>query len=406
MGGSMPEPLIEVDRAVGAIRELHGWLLEHGFLHLERYPWPGQASSLYHDPAVWYRFVTGQSNCWQPSAFTRIYHTWLWRTQPALWLLCRAFLLCRPVMVEALEQQFGPAQCRSWLEAGLLTLREGAYASRVRATPWRGRILWHDAPPNFRAGFAFLGADSVMFAHHLLRWRAAHATRRIDRALDLCTGTGIHALWLSEVADEVVGTDINPRALAYARLNAALQGAGHITFAEADLFTGAPRGPYDLVICNGPLLFLPDELRERCVDGNGGAFGIELMLRLVDGLTVHLASGGTALLHANSPFIDGHDMLEERLRERLAGGRWRVTFTPTHEFHDATFYDFYRAHRIQRFVTYCMTLEAGPSFQWRREHLVPWRKAACGLRIAGVRSFGEIRRHLRPDHTRTVTRAV
>ena len=48
---------------------------------------------------------------------------------------------------------------------------------------------------------------------------------RVERALDVGTGSGIHALLAAQHAGQVIATDVNPRALAYTTLNAALERA-------------------------------------------------------------------------------------------------------------------------------------------------------------------------------------
>lgn len=390
---SRPVPLVDLEQAGPVMKELHRWLLEHGFLQLERYPWPGRLSSLYYDPGILFRYVTGGSNCWQASTLSSAYYAWLRQSQPTLWTLCQAFMLCEPVACDRLENQLTRERCVKLQDAGILATASGSYVSCVRATPWEGRVLWHDAPPAFRRSFAFLGADSVVFARHLARWVRRGPEMRYRLALDLCTGVGIHAFMLATIADQVVGADVNPRAIGYARLNAALQNIKNTSFVVSDLFAGVPEGPYDLIVSNAPFVFLPEELRRRCVDGDGGALGMELVLRLVDGLAGHLLSNGTAILHANSAIVDGRDLLIDGLHARLGGGRWQITLTPTHEFQDASFYALYRAHRIQRFVTYVIIIQAGKPFRLERRPLTPWRKAACAVRIALAHAQTRLREH-------------
>jgi len=388
---SQVPPLVDVDQAAEAISGLHHWLLEKGFPSLERYPWPGHFPSLYHDPSILFRFVRGRSNSWQASALSSLYYAWLARSNSDLWLLCQAFMLCQPVESEQLQRLLTRVKCHELLEAGVLSSLDGMYRSLIRVTPWQGRLFWHDAPPGFRDSWVFLGADSVDFARHLAEWVVKHREVRYDRALDLCTGAGIHALMLAGIAGEVVGADINKRAIAFARLNAALNSIPNASFCHADLFNGIPAGTFDLVVSNTPFVFLPDELRPRCRDGDGGAMGIELVLRLVEGLQTHLAPEGVAILHANSPIVKGRDLLLDGLCERLTGGRWQLTLIPTHEFHDASFYQLYAVHKIERFVRYIVILRAGRPFQVERPSLPPWRKAACAVRIASVHAQGTFR---------------
>lgn len=388
---SQAPPLVDVDQATEAISELHPWLIEKGFLYLERYPWPGHFPSLYHDPAILVRFMKGTSNSWQASALSSLYYAWLARSHPDLWLLGQTFMLSQPVEAERLERLMTQSKCQGLVKTGILSLREGMYTSLLRVTPWQGRLFWHDAPPGFRDSWVFLGADSVDFARQLAEWIARHREVRYRRVLDLCTGAGIHALMLAGSAGEVVGADINKRAIAFARLNATLNSIKNASFCHSDLFDGVPDGPFDLVVSNTPFVFLPDELRARCQDGDGGAMGIELVLRLVEGLQGHLAPAGVAILHANSPIVEGHDLLRDALGKRLSGGRWQITLIPTHEFHDINFYQLYAAHKIERFVRYVVILQAGGAFHIQRPFLPPWRKAACALRIASVHARGTFR---------------
>ena len=380
-------PLVKIESAQPALEELHRRLLELEFQMLERYPWPGGLSRLYFEPAICARWLIGASNCWQASAFASAYSALLHRIHPSLRLLQQAFLLCEPVPAASLENLFSAESCRRWKEAGLLEAVNGSLISRVRATPWRGKIFWHDPPPNFRESFVFCGPDSISFAHHLEAELKRSPGRRYKRALDVCTGSGIHALMLSERADRIVGADLNPRAIAYARLNARLQNRGAIQFILSDLLKQVPSGRYDLVVSNMPLLFLPEPLRSSCLDGNAGRMGIELPLQLLDQLGDRLAENGVALLHVNSAVAGGRDLLTDEIRKRFADRNWLVELRPTHEFYEPAFDAFYREHQIQRFITYVVRIQAGGQGRMRLKHLrlsIP-RKAVCTLRIAVVR---------------------
>ncbi len=77
---------------------------------------------------------------------------------------------------------------------------------------------------------------------------------RRARWLDLGTGSAFAPIARPELATAITGTDLNPRAIAFARLGVALSGIHHVTLAEADI--GAPHPPADLVTCNAPI---PDD---------------------------------------------------------------------------------------------------------------------------------------------------
>jgi predicted O-methyltransferase YrrM len=58
----------------------------------------------------------------------------------------------------------------------------------------------------------------------------------VARALDTGTGNGIQALLASRHADAVVATDVNPRALDFARLNASLNAVENLELREGSYF--------------------------------------------------------------------------------------------------------------------------------------------------------------------------
>ncbi|MCG8424218.1 MAG: 50S ribosomal protein L11 methyltransferase [Proteobacteria bacterium] len=79
------------------------------------------------------------------------------------------------------------------------------------------------------------------------------------RWLDVGTGSGIVPLARPGLAGSVLGTDINPRAVAMARLGAGLSGISDVTFRVADLWPGTRSdrvpgdGPWDLITFNAPI---------------------------------------------------------------------------------------------------------------------------------------------------------
>ncbi|OCG73350.1 DUF7059 domain-containing protein [Microbacterium sediminis] len=126
------------------------------------------------------------------------------------------------------------------------------------------------------------------------------------RVLDLGTGCGIQALRARRYADEVVATDISERALAFARLNAALNGTGGIDTRGGSLFDPVAGETFDRIVSNPPFVITP---RAKGVPAyeyrDGGLIGDALVERVITGVGPHLAPGGTAQLLANWETRDG-----------------------------------------------------------------------------------------------------
>jgi SAM-dependent methyltransferase len=73
---------------------------------------------------------------------------------------------------------------------------------------------------------------------------------RLARALNVGCGAGAVALWLSRYAERVVAADINPRALDFVRINAALN--GNVETREGDLFEPVSGDRFDFIASQPP----------------------------------------------------------------------------------------------------------------------------------------------------------
>jgi Ribosomal protein L11 methyltransferase (PrmA) len=112
------------------------------------------------------------------------------------------------------------------------------------------------------------------------------------KCFDIGTGTGVLALQLLQKgADSVVGTDIEPRAVACAKENAQFfKVADRFTVEERPLF---PSGRADLVVCNPPWVPEPPKNRvDRAVFDDES----QMLKGFLDGLPKHLSANGRGAL--------------------------------------------------------------------------------------------------------------
>jgi methylase of polypeptide subunit release factors len=154
----------------------------------------------------------------------------------------------------------------------------------------------------------WIGLDSRHLAYCTSR-------RPFRNALDLCTGSGIHALLASAHTQRVLAVDINPRAACCTRFNAAVSGAANLEVVVADLFQGAGCERFDLITANPPFVPSPlDTLGFR----DGGRSGEDILKRIVAGLPQHLAPGGIAQIITELGERDDEPLVL-RLRQWLGG---------------------------------------------------------------------------------------
>ena len=167
-----------------------------------------------------------------------------------------------------------------------------------------------------------------------------------QRYLDVGPGSGVILLNVSRHAEECVGIDINPRAVAISRLNAELNDASTCTIYEDDAIeNGASYGRFDLITWVTPFVFLPEECKETHYDGYGGEMGMEIPLKFIKVLPDLLEEKGTAYMAAAAPILkSGENLLEPELdalaadisleiREHVSQASWHTLYREFHEQH-------------------------------------------------------------------------
>lgn len=132
---------------------------------------------------------------------------------------------------------------------------------------------------------------------------AATPRTAVSRALDVGSGQGLQALLAAPHARHVVATDRNPRAVAFTRLAAALNGAA-VEVREGDLLAPVEREAFDLVVSNPPFVVSPGP---RYTYRDAGMDGDEVSRRLVAEIPSVLAPGGHAVLLVNWLHLRGED---------------------------------------------------------------------------------------------------
>jgi len=132
--------------------------------------------------------------------------------------------------------------------------------------------------------------------------------RRATRALDVGTGSGIHALLAARHTKHVVATDVNPRALAYTALNAAMNELDNIECRNGSFFEPADGERFDLITCNAPYVVSPET---KWAYRDSALRGDDLTAHLVGEAASHLADRGFATLLGSWLIVD-EDAPEER----------------------------------------------------------------------------------------------
>ena len=229
------------------------------------------------------------------------------------------FLLQGAIPLDELDRLFDKADQDLLVRAGLLLIdKQGLARARASLFPVGDRLVFSDhAWPSLpHPGCVKVPSDQVMSVGTDSRWLARATVRQpVGAALDLCTGSGVHALLAASHSRRVLAVDINPRAARCTRFNIQASGASNIEAVVGDLYEPVGEGCFDLITANPPFVPSPrDSLQFR----DGGRSGEDVQRRIIAGLPHHLAPGGTAQIVTE--FGErGEEPLSDRLREWLGG---------------------------------------------------------------------------------------
>ena len=203
--------------------------------------------------------------------------------------------------------------------AQVLVPRGELLGSSVRWSSLDDLLLVHSAFPTDASDAVFFGPDSYRFAQ-VIHQHLQHNPMPVEHAVDIGCGSGVGALLIARAAQhaQVSAVDINPLALRYATINAALAGVSNVSIAPSDLLDGIT-GTFDLIVANPPYML---DRNIRTYRHGGGALGAELSLRIVEQACERLTRHGTLLLYTGVAIVDGRDPLLEAVRLRLAGPQW------------------------------------------------------------------------------------
>lgn len=153
-----------------------------------------------------------------------------------------------------------------------------------------------DGPMQPVASDYVLGVSSASITLAQLTMR-----RPVRRALDLGTGCGVQSLHLTDHADEVIGTDVNERALMMARATATINHRD-IDLRSGSLYQPVATEQFDLIVTNPPYVIAPPDAEgSRLTYREAGLPGDELMRRVIVDGAARLAPGGSLQVLGNWP---------------------------------------------------------------------------------------------------------
>jgi hypothetical protein len=324
------------------------------------------------------------------------------------------FLLQGTLPENDLNRLFSPPERDVLIRAGLIAIDEsGCARARASLFPLGDRLIFSDHawPELPHPGYAAVPYDQVMGVGMDSRHLARCTVRRpVRTALDLCTGSGIHALLAAAHAQQVFAVDINPRAARCTRFNVKASGIANLEVVVGDVFEAVRGKCFDLITANPPFVPSPlNTLRFR----DGGSSGEDIQKRIFAGLPQHLAPGGIAQIVTELGERD-REPLARRLREWLGGAPMDIHILRLAE-HSAARYalghakgdDFQtvldsidqwagnlRAQGYLRIVSVVISLQWSNGPPWERMEQSPPPRRAAGAEIDAAFLAERMMRHV------------
>ena len=203
------------------------------------------------------------------------------------------------------------AELEALLGSGVLRAHAGLWVSEVRWSSLDDLLFVHSSFPTVAHDSVFFGPDTYRFAQ-AIEEHLRTSSHPIKNAVDIGSGSGVGAILIGRARRDaqVLALDINPTALRYTAVNAALAGTENVSAWHSDILASAS-GEFDLIVANPPYM---QDTQERAYRHGGGRLGSELSVRIVAQAINRLSIGGTLLLYTGAPSVDGVDLFLESAR--------------------------------------------------------------------------------------------
>jgi SAM-dependent methyltransferase len=202
-------------------------------------------------------------------------------------------------------------------QAGVLQTDGGAVKSTVRFSSLNDCLFLHSTYPTVQHDAVFFGPDTYRFAR-LISAELTARPLRIQSILDIGCGSGTGGIiaWrhLQAPASRLALSDINPRALTFSRVNAALNSVGEVHCLVSDV-AARISGSFDLIVSNPPYMIDP---AARAYRDGGGPLGASLSARILDEGLGLLNPGGRLVLYTGVAIVDGWDAFQDLAKRVVA----------------------------------------------------------------------------------------
>ncbi|WFU42031.1 methyltransferase [Bradyrhizobium sp. CB82] len=213
-----------------------------------------------------------------------------------------------------------PPQLNALSECNLAQFSDGEMLpGRWRLSHFRNLFCASDVAPS-RASQVYVGDDSLLFSRFLL------SQPRMDRGLDIGSGSGLSTVALAQNCRDVVGIDVVAECSDAGYLTAGLNGvSSRCSFLASAVEEFTPQTRFDIVAANPPGVPVPAGITYSPA-GNGGKDGTVNVLRFLEAGAEFCRGDGMLAMRFQSVGNDREIFAIRTIADLARARRWDVEF--------------------------------------------------------------------------------
>jgi methylase of polypeptide subunit release factors len=291
--------------------------------------------------------------------------------------LAQLFFQSRAVPIERAQRDI--VAFKELCDQKILIRENGQVYATLRVVPYQERLFIVDSPilastqgadqyySNKDGFYGFIGADGMMLLNHMIPRLAPVAS---GKGLDLCTGSGIIGISVAPVFEKMYGVDIEECAANWACFNARLNHCSNFEVFQGDLYAPVgEKGPFDLIAANPSFSFFPQPIMEQFrIKAHEVAqdYGLDLVLRIIDGFARHLAPDGKAFICTLAPILNGKDYLVQRIGRLFSHRPYAFEIRYNHQYMHPICRQYYADIGISRLYFVFISIQKGRPYSLKK----------------------------------------
>ena len=249
------------------------------------------------------------------------------KSEDELDILIRIFALNSTEKRELAEKIFSESELDKLAKMNVLSVCNEEYVScDIALSECDGLLIATDSflkfDPDINLVMPLIG--------EVYEFAAARTRKKVEDTLDLCTGSGVHGLLASRHSSRVTCVDNNPRAIAFAKFNRALNDIVNVEILEGDLFSPLGEKMFDLILANPPYMPTMDS-KPGDNHFSGGEKGDFISSKIIEGLPRYLRKNGLCQIIHLMVCFDNQSMemwVRSHLRDHAGGYSFLVLGSP------------------------------------------------------------------------------